>query len=178
MRIVLKSLLIFFLSLNTFGSTNQDIVFQSRWDLPNPDFIKKKESPWPGAEQIYQTIHRKEVELQFDSFKVTTLGYGASTPKVISLDLAKHTVLDHRNEGEAGPCLAGSFFPGSFSAQFPLKELVTIELRNRYDINRERGVCQVILEEIVTVEIDGKEFSHHLSQDMGHRLISDCLISE
>jgi hypothetical protein len=56
--------------------------------------------------------------------------------------------------------------------------MVTIELRNRYAINHNRGICEVSLEEIVEVEIDGQKFSHHLTKSMGHRFIDDCTISE
>ena len=110
---------------------------------------------------------------------MTALGYGAMIPKVISLELAKHTLLDHRNIGEAGPCLAGfSLGSAGLGVKFPLRETVKIELRNRYDINHERGVCQVALEEFVEGEIDGQLFTHLLTKDMGHRFIDDCTISE
>lgn len=180
MKGILKVLLILVVSANVNANLLDSINlnFNPLID-PDPRFIKKEEKAWPGAVTVRETIHKKEVEIEFDSFKVTTLGYGAMTPKVISLELAKHTVMDHRNIGEAGPCLAGlALGSAALSSKFPLRETVTIELRNRYDINHEKGVCQVTLEEHVEVEIDGQVFSHLLSKDMGHRFVEDCAISE
>lgn len=144
-------------------------------DRGNPDLVPVRENPGPNAETIKESIHSKTVELNVTGYKVTRLGYGTPTAKILVPDLAKHTLFNHRNDGEDAPCLAGFGFG---VPQTPAPAEITIKISNEYRINREKKICQVFLVEDVDTTMDGQTFFHTKVKDMGFRYIGDCPASE
>lgn len=158
----------------------------------NPENIPVRENPGRDAEVIEQIVHSKEVVvLKKDvSFKWTKLGYGAMTHKVIVSQLAKHTVFNHRNDGEDGPCLRSdrrrfgsldphpSFPDVNLPSQPEVSDtdevVISVKILNQYLINREKRICKVNMIEDVRTVIDGEEFYHSYQKDMGFRFIGDC----
>ncbi len=159
----------------------------SLFGIGNPDLIPVQEDPGPNAEVINQTIHTKTITVEKDDFhfKWTTLGYGALTYKVIIPPLAAHTLFNHRNPGEEGPCLrslrlnTATDFEGSSSGiEAPPQEIsVTIKALNQYRINREKKICKVTMVEYVKTVINDEVFDHRYTKDMGYRYIDDCLLN-
>jgi len=159
--------------------------------------IPVREDPGPDAEVILQTVHEKEILVPRKdlSFKWTTLGYGARTHKVIVPQLAAHTLFNHRNPGEDGPCLrsnrrsfGGNFEPLPIFGELPVSPQpkpdpvvdtrgeisISITVSNEYLINREKNICKVRMVEDVRTTIEGEEFYHVYRKDMGFRFIADC----
>lgn len=159
--------------------------------------ILVREDPGRDAEIVLQEVHSKNITvLRGDvSFKWTQLGYGAMTHKVLVPQLAAHTLFNHRNPGEDGPCLRSDrrrfggvtlpAFPGFEPPQKPVVEevvdtdpneeiVIEIKISNRYLMNREKNICKIQMVEDVRTEISGEEFYHTYTKDMGFRYIGDC----
>lgn len=147
-------------------------------DLGNPELFPVEEDPGSNAEIIEKVVHSKTVYIDGStvSHKWTMLGYGQTTEKIIVPDLANHTLFNHRNPGEEGPCLRSyNIFGQSQTPTIPDSFTIDITILNSFRVNRERGICQVnMVEDVITV-IDGVEFTHRYSKDMGYRYIEDCL---
>ena len=118
-------------------------------------------------------------EINAGKIKLTALGYQTKLIKVINPELAAHTVLNHRNEGEDGPCL---FTLNAWQIEDvvqgnPATEDIdfTITLSKQLIRDEENGVCKVKLLEDVTAEIRGFHFQHHLSSDLPDRILEDCM---
>jgi len=147
-------------------------------DIGNPDLVPVQEDPGPNAEVIEKIIHEKTITIDGStvSHKWTMLGYGQTTEKIIVPELANHTLFDHRNPGEEGPCLRSyNIFGQTQTPSIPSSFEIDITISNSYRIDRDRNICQVNMLEDVTTTIDGVEFSHRYSKDMGFRYIGDCL---
>ena len=152
--------------------------------------IPVREEPGPDAEIIVQDVHSKTLTVPKSSvsFKWTELGYGIMTHKVIVPQLAAHTVFNHRNPGEDGPCLRSESrfgFPRPVLPGTPVEEApsnqdieISIKIQNRYSINREKNICKVHIVEDVRTVIGDEEFYHVYSKDMGFRYIADCPAAE
>ncbi len=127
-------------------------------------------------------IHKKTVLLPVDistaKLKWTNLGYGGSYfVKVIIPELAEETILNHRNEGEDGPCLFTRDTdklsdviqdnPETIHVPFEI-ELVKITQFNS------ENKCFVTLQENIIGDIRGFEFFHSRSEAMPSRHIDDC----
>lgn len=163
-----------------------DLVLPDFLDVPginqaNPDLFPVLEEPGADADYVEEVVHSKVIQIPADSlkFKMTTLGYGVLTHKVIVPELASHTLFNHRNPGEEGPCLAEEAFIASPSPVLApgTKVSIVIQVKNGYRINRETGACKVQMIEDVRTLVDDNmtvEFSHTYSQDMGFRYIGDC----
>ncbi len=171
--------------------------------------VPVRQEPAQGSDIINEVIHSKTIQLDRSevTFKWTALGYGSMTHKVIIQELTKHTVFNHRNDGEDGPCLKSDklfFSDGNntlpneiiFEPQDSVADLnsnpdpklinpklqkgqdamieVSIQIKNRYIIDRPKKICKVLMVEDVRTIIDSEEFYHVKTQDMGFRLIDDC----
>lgn len=145
--------------------------------------IPVREEPGPDAEVIEKVVHSREVTTLIGAvkFKWTRLGYGALTHKVIIPQLAEYTLFNHRNDGEEGPCLRSDQkrFPGlkPIDAEVPDQNQyvpISIKILNKYSINREKKICKVQMVEDVRTVINGEEFYHSYTKDMGYRFIEDC----
>ena len=145
--------------------------------LIDPDLVINEGDPGPDALEVIALVHDKNIVMESSEFKIkwTTLGYGAITEKVIVPELAKHTVFNHRNNGEEGPCLRSYRMPGDEPIEAPQSLLVNIQIKNQYLINEEKRICKVAMLEVVKTEISGTMFEHVYSKDMGFRHIDDCL---
>jgi len=143
----------------------------------NPEFVINEGDPGPDALEIETLIHDKNIVMESSEFKIkwTELGYGAITEKVIIPELANHTVFNHRNNGEEGPCLRSYRMQGDDPIEEPQSLLVNIQIKNQYLINEEKRICKVSMVEVVSTEISGTVFEHVYSKDMGFRYINDCL---
>lgn len=192
--ILITAVMILSVSLNSFASeqelqNEEFLVMIAGGDISK---IPLREDPGPQSEVILQTIHTKELSVLAKdiSFKWTGLGYGAMTHKVIVPELAGHTVFNHRNPGEDGPCLrsdrrmfAGVGIPvlpnrdGSMPILDPHQSqeiVISVKIQNQYSINRDKGICKVQMVEDVRTSIDGEVFYHVYKKDMGFRYIEDC----
>ncbi len=119
------------------------------------------------------------VDLSTAKVKVTTLGYGAPTLKVLIPELAAITVLDHRNLGEEAPCMANfeAFTVDAVVQGNPAVVETDITVRRQKVLTpiEEENTCRVHLTELVTTEIRGLSFSHFESQKLPDRHIDDCI---
>ncbi len=142
----------------------------------DPTKVPVEEDPGRDAEVIKEVVHSKEITVAREnvSFKWTELGYGQLTEKVIVPELAKHTLFNHRNPGEDGPCLRSYRFPGSDRIKPDGDVVINIEILNKYEINREKNICRVSMVEDVRTVIGGVELSHTYTKPMGFRYIEDC----
>ncbi|MGH1468435.1 MAG: hypothetical protein ACRBBP_06110 [Bdellovibrionales bacterium] len=142
----------------------------------DPTKVPVEEDPGKDAEVIKEAVHSKEIRVAKEnvSFKWTGLGYGQLTEKVIVPELAKHTLFNHRNRGEDGPCLRSYRFPGAGSIKPTSDVVIDIVISNQYEINREKNICRVSMVEDVKTIINGVELSHTYKKPMGFRYIEDC----
>ena len=121
------------------------------------------------------TLSEKTVEMEVTGAKVTSLGYGALTPKILIPEMAKHTALNHRNFGEEAPCLAGE---EEIIIVDPIVVPVDIKRELHMDLSGAAGdnLCGVTLVEIVNATVKGKEFFHILRTPMPQRELADCVL--
>lgn len=138
-------------------------------------------SSFAAFAQSSQTIISEKVvtfpvDLNTTRLKFTSLGYSAPLVKVIVPELAGDTLLNHRNEGEDGPCLFtyDAFRvddvlqdnPEVLDTQFTIKVIRSVFVHH--------NVCKVTLTETVEADIRGFLFQHSLSTPMPDRIIEDC----
>lgn len=128
-------------------------------------------------------VHKKTIELPVDissaKLKWTSLGYGGRFfVKIIVPDLAVDTLLNHRNEGEDGPCL---FTYGTNEINDVIQdnpEIINatfdIELEKSTFLDEASGLCNVSLTESVKTEIRGFEFIHSRVEKLPSRHSDDC----
>lgn len=119
------------------------------------------------------------VDISTAKLKFTNLGYGETfMVKVIVPELANHTLLNHRNEGEDGPCLFtyGARQVDQVVQGRPEVEDVefTVTHKRSTGLNFE-GVCKVTLIEELRAQIRGFEFFHQLFHELPDRVEADCL---
>lgn len=129
---------------------------------------------------VRKTILEKDVTINVEvgskRIKETILGYSRPTVKVIVPELAEHTLMNHRNEGEDGPCLASQAQdvedviqgkPAIEPAVFHITE--TQELSVGAD-----NLCRVLLIENVETKIRGIKFVHQRISGLPSRIAEDC----
>lgn len=118
------------------------------------------------------------VDISTAKLKFTNRGYGETyLVKVIVPKLAEHTLLNHRNEGEDGPCLftyesqdvedviQGN--PETLDVEFTIKHIRSVWFNGE--------VCKVSLVETIDANIRGFNFMHSLEHDLPDRVKEDCL---
>ncbi len=118
-------------------------------------------------------------EISEGKIKLTALGYQTKLIKVINPELAAHTLLNHRNEGEDGPCLftLEAWNNNEVVQDNPLVEDIdfTITQSRRLVKDETNNVCKVFLVEDITAEIRGFHFQHHLTSELPDRVLADCI---
>lgn len=192
MKQIILTALVLTMGTISYGKANASEVLATFLipGLGNPAFVPVTEDPGVDAEVIEEVVHSKKIVIAKEDlkFKWTTLGYGSMTEKVIVQDLAAHTLFNHRNPGEDGPCLRSFrqrqplIFNTGGTVTSPITNpadangdiTVQIQILNKYTMNREKNICKVNMVEHVSTVIGGIEFSHTYQKDMGHRYIGDC----
>lgn len=125
---------------------------------------------------VSQKVVTIPVDLNTAKLKFTNLGYSVPLVKVIVPELAGETLLNHRNEGEDGPCL---FTYDAFKVDDVLQDNPEV-IDTKFTIKLTRSifvlhnVCKVTLIETVEADIRGFLFQHSLSTPMPDRIIEDC----
>lgn len=146
-------------------------------DLPPP-------SPptLPSFETV--TVHSKSVVLPVDisaaNMKLSRAEYAIPVVKVFVPELAKETLLNHRDTGASAPCLATKAArapsqviqdnPRVENIEFHIEVSKMLELRS---VDSEQ-VCAVTLIESVTAEIRGYPFAHVRYFQLPNRHPADC----
>lgn len=152
-----------FLGLSTYA---QSFTFPSGLPLGNQVVVSSKTVTLP-------------TEISAGRIKLTSRGYQTALVKVISPELAEHTVLNHRNEGEDGPCLftLNAWDINEVIQDNPAVEDIEFTITQSKDLVRDEanGVCKVTLLEDVTAEIRGHHFEHHLRFALPDRVLEDCI---
>lgn len=143
--------------------------------------IANAHSHFPSLEG--KLLSKKEITLPVDigstKVKFTNLGYEHTFfVKVIVPELAAHTVLNHRNIGEDGPCLVSydtvnvddviQGDPQVIPTKFKIK------LRKVSHVNR-NGICKSRLIESIEAKIRGFSFVHRLEHELPDRVEEDCI---
>lgn len=117
------------------------------------------------------------VDIGTTKLKFTSRGYGSFFVKVIVPELAEKTLLNHRNEGEDGPCL---FTYEALNIQDVIQgnsETIDVE----FTIKHERRtwfsgeICKVSLIETINANIRGFNFMHSLVHELPDRIEADCI---
>lgn len=119
-----------------------------------------------------------EVKISPETVKLSHADYSMPVVKVLVPGLADVTILDHRNSGEGAPCLATD---GTRSPEDVIRGSSTTETLP-FTIRLERSVypdldakkCYVLLEEFVSGEIRGYQFTHHRDFQVADRHLDDC----
>lgn len=123
------------------------------------------------------------VELNENTVKCSAADYSAPMLKVLVPELARLTVLNHRNTNEGAPCLAAGeckweqggwkgpeaiLKPGSGSEQIRVRVVLKKVLA------LEGTTCRVTLVETVTTKIRGVPFFHERQHALAERVADDC----
>ena len=135
--------------------------------------------PQDGGVVISKKIVTIPVDIGTAKIKFTNLGYGSTYfVKLIVPELAAHTILNHRNLGEDGPCLVTyetksvddvvNSNPEVVNAKF------SITVKKRRHLNR-ANICEMYLEEYVETKIRGFTFRHLLNHRLPDRVAEDCI---
>ncbi|MCB0349209.1 MAG: hypothetical protein KDD37_10255 [Bdellovibrionales bacterium] len=118
------------------------------------------------------------VDLSTTQVRLSNAGYTSPVLKVLVPELAGVTILDHRNEGEAAPCIATyeSLDPEDVIQGNPSVEKVDLKITLSKGLyaDVEAGTCRVTLHELVEGKIRGLGFTHSRLLDVGTRHIDDC----
>ncbi len=122
-----------------------------------------------------------KIDLNRAKVKWSNLGYGDSYfVKVIIPELTDITLLNHRNEGEDGPCM---FTSGTDNVDNLIKDnLKTVDVIMNVRLQRDAWVtgegdakkCKVLLTEVLHAKINGFDFEHTRSVEMPERNLDDC----
>ncbi len=127
-------------------------------------------------------ISERTVTVNVDISKVkvrlSRSGYASYVVKILVPELADVTLLNHRNSGEAAPCLAtfNTIFPEAVVQNNPSIESVqmNITLEKLPRINSTTQLCEIILTESIRTNIRGFNFIHGKSDVIASRSIDDC----
>ncbi|MCB0357712.1 MAG: hypothetical protein KDD40_11920 [Bdellovibrionales bacterium] len=118
------------------------------------------------------------IDISTASLRMSSAGYSSPTLKVLVPDLADVTFLDHRNEGEAAPCLAtyDTLVLDDVVQGNPKIEQIpfTIKLYKSVVIDENENKCQVYMAETVEGKIRGFDFIHDRFQQIADRHVDDC----
>lgn len=125
---------------------------------------------------ISERVFVLPVDISQTRLKFTNLGYGSFLVKVIIPELAGATLLNHRNEGEDGPCLF-TIETGEVDDVLQNRpEIIDTEFTIKL-IKATQAVgdqCHVTLTEQVTANIRGFHFQHTEIHQMPARVLEDC----
>ena len=145
--------------------------------------------------QYQETLqHSKTIEmtvaLNEDSVLCSKADYGALFLKILIPDLAKHTLLNHRNLGAAAPCVAAGLCTDDnnpskiIDVNNPTEKIVVKIDVYRAEYAESTGgfmpgepikqICAVTLIERVETTIRGRKFTHERLNDLDRRYLSDC----
>ncbi len=98
--------------------------------------------------------------------------------KIIVPELAGVTLLNHRNEGESGPCLFTREIISVDQLIQNRPEVVNalFEITHSKEIRKdlENSVCKVTLNEDVKTVVRGIKFTHSRSMSLPDRHLNDC----
>lgn len=128
-------------------------------------------------------ISKKNVKLEVDlstaGIRSSNAGYGDTFfVKILVPGLAEQTVLNHRNEGEAAPCLAtyDTYNIEDVVQGNPSKEIHDFEIVQKKVLypNAAGKTCVVYLVEKVETTVRGFRFLHERSSGLPKRHIDDC----
>ncbi len=127
-------------------------------------------------------ISERDVVLNVDikpgNVKLSRADYSEPVVKVLVPELADVTVLDHRNNGEGAPCLATyeTNIPDNVIQNQPATEKVKfkIVLTKQVNMDHEKLICHVTMNEQVTGSIRGFTFTHLRTIYVGERHANDC----
>ena len=146
---------------------------------------------------IIDRVHKINLNLNEKSVRCSALGYGGRELKISVNDLEWISFFDHSNRGEAEPCMtAGMMSCGQDIFNFPLpgsdqntpenqtlqrfrslgqvestlKQVVTERLR----IDHDNLTCHRSLQETVETIVDGVNFTHFRSGDLGEYPFEIC----
>tara|TARA_R110000868_G_scaffold132380_2_gene343108 strand:- start:38190 stop:38642 length:453 start_codon:yes stop_codon:yes gene_type:complete len=117
------------------------------------------------------------VDISTTRLKFTNLGYSNFLVKVIVPELAEHTVMNHRNSGEDGPCLFTyeAFQIDDVIQDNPIVEDIDFKITLVKESVVQGDVCKVTLTENVHAQIRGFFFQHSLTTQMPDRIPADCI---
>lgn len=135
-----------------------------------------------GLAQAETVLSERVVSVSVDvstaKVRLSSAGYTSPVVKVLVPDLADVTVLDHRNPGEAAPCLAtyDTLEPADVVAGQPGIEtaLMTIRLTKSALPDPSAGVCRVYLNESINGVLRGFHFTHDRTFEVSPRVLDDC----
>lgn len=134
-----------------------------------------------------------DVTLNEETVLCSKADYGSYFLKILIPDLAKHTLLNHKNLGANAPCVAagpcfGANLPGKIIDANKSNELIDVKIDlfrgeslrqtgNDFmpDIPRKQ-VCGVFMIERIETNIRGHIFTHARSIDLGNRDLKDCTL--
>lgn len=128
-------------------------------------------------------IAKKTVKLAVDlstaGIRSSNLGYGDTFfVKILVPGLAAETLLNHRNEGEAAPCLATyeTFKVEDVVKGNPATEIHDFEIVQKKVLypNEADKTCAVWLVEDVSTNVRGFNFVHQRQTELPSRHIDDC----
>lgn len=117
------------------------------------------------------------VELSSSTVRLSAAGYSMPLVKVLIPALASVTIMDHRNLGEAAPCMS------TVDTKDPARVLLGKEGLENIDFKIElvrtaevdhQNVCRVHLIEKVTAQIRKLHFTHERFAEMPSRVAEDC----
>lgn len=125
-----------------------------------------------------ESVHNLPVDVSTAKLKITTLGYGVPTLKVLVPEMADVTLLNHRNEGEEAPCIATyeSMNLDDIIQGNPAVENVDFTITRTKMLQHFPGDvhCQVSVREDIHANIRGFNFYHSKTESVGTRHPDDC----
>ena len=130
--------------------------------------------------QAKHLVSEKTVDLPVDistaGVRFSASGYSMYLVKVLVPGLAEETVLDHRNEGEAAPCMATweIFSADELIQGHPGVEVVPVTIKVTRHFHVQDGICQGLLKEDIRTTIRGVRFSHLKTLALPSRHVDDC----
>lgn len=129
-------------------------------------------------------MHSKKVILPVDiselTVKLSRADYALPVVKILIPELARETLLDHRNTNEGAPCLATyeTLAPGNVIQNNPQAEniefLITAEKELELQKEGSTETCAVTLVENITAKIRGFAFTHTRYFALPNRNPADC----
>jgi hypothetical protein len=141
-----------------------------------------------GQEKLSRVVQDQTYALKAlldeSTVRCSSAGYSASFLKVLIPEVAQFTVFDHRNAGEAAPCIAAGecsseLNPENFLGtprkegreEVQIRAVLTLDLQ----IDHDARTCEVSLREELTTEIRGVPFFHLRQGPISSRVYEDCL---
>jgi hypothetical protein len=145
---------------------------------------ERKASGTPGGKVValYDTHKSMTVALNKNTVICSTADYSAEMLKVVIPELGDVTLLNHRNAGAGGPCMAaGACAPGNEPSDIvdssnPTERIdVHITVSRSTSVDQTNNTCLVSLVETLETTIRGVKFAHKRAADLGQRALEDCI---